>query len=302
MPKPKIIVIVGPTASGKSALAVEIAKKFNGEIISADSRQVYKGLDIGSGKITVEEMQGIPHYLLDVQNPEEIFTVADFKILATKTIMEIISRDKLPIIVGGTGFYIDTILNNSTLPNVPPNPNLREELDQKTTSELSELLKKLDPDRWSQIDQKNKQRLIRAIEIAEVLTTVPKIIVTESLFNPLTIGMSILQEELDQKIQSRLIERLDAGMVEEVKHLHKAGLSYDRLESFGLEYKYIAYFLQDKTSLEATVSKLYTAIRQYSKRQMTWWKRNKNIIWVERKNLLKDVILLVDNFLKTESN
>lgn len=302
MSKPQIIVIVGPTASGKSALAVTIAKKFNGEIISADSRQVYKGLDIGSGKITTTEMEGVPHHLLDVTNPEDIFTVVDFKTLATTAINDIISRNHLPIIVGGTGFYIDTILNNTTLPQVAPNPDLRQKLASKTTAELGEILKRLDPDRWSQIDQKNKPRLIRAIEIAEVLTTVPKVITSEPLFNPLTIGISIPQEDLDQKIKLRLTDRLKSGMIDEVKHLQEAGLSYARLESFGLEYKYIAYFLQNKMSLEEMMGKLYTAIRQYSKRQMTWWKRNKNIIWVERKNLLEDVTLLVDNFLKTKSN
>jgi len=302
MSKPQIIVIVGPTASGKSALAVAIAKKFNGEIISADSRQVYKGLDIGSGKITTTEMEGVSHHLLDVTNPEDIFTVVDFKTLATTAINDIISRDHLPIIVGGTGFYIDTILNNTTLPQVAPNPDLRQKLANKTTAELGEILKRLDPDRWSQIDQKNKPRLIRAIEIAEVLTNVPKVITSESLFNPLTIGISIPQEDLDQKIKLRLTDRLKSGMIDEVKHLQEAGLSYSRLESFGLEYKYIAYFLQNKMSLEEMTGKLYTAIRQYSKRQMTWWKRNKNIIWVERKNLLEDVTLLVDNFLKTKSN
>ena len=165
---PKIIAIVGPTASGKSDLAVKIARKYNGEIISADSRQVYRGLNIGTGKITKHEMLGVPHHLLDVADPKKRFTVADFKTLADKAIADISSRGKLPIICGGTGLYIDILTSGFVLPDVPPNPTLRKKLGQKTAAQLFVILKKLDPKRAENIDQTNSVRLIRAIEIAKV--------------------------------------------------------------------------------------------------------------------------------------
>ena len=171
----KIIVILGPTASGKSWLAVKIARKYNGEIISADSRQVYKGLDIGAGKITKKEMSGIPHYCLDIISPKKIFTVADFKKFADKAIEKIFSKNKTPIIVGGTGLYIQAIVDNVILPEVKPDWKLRKELEKKTTEKMFDFLKKLDPRRAKNIDPKNPRRLIRAIEIAKKLSKTPKL-------------------------------------------------------------------------------------------------------------------------------
>ena len=173
--KRKIIVILGPTASGKSALAVKIAKKINGEIISADSRQVYKGLDIGTGKITRKEMGGVPHYCLDVVSPKKIFTVADFKKCAEKAIEKIFAKNKIPIIVGGTGLYIQAVVDNIVLPEVKPNWRLRKELEKKTTEEMFKMLKKLDPERAKNIDAKNPRRLIRAIEITKEIGKMPKL-------------------------------------------------------------------------------------------------------------------------------
>ncbi len=163
--KPKIIVIPGPTASGKSNLAVKLAKKFNGEIISADSRQVYKGLDIGSGKITKKEMRGVPHYLLDVASPKRTFTVSQYQKLAKKALEKILAKNKLPIVCGGTGFYIDALIYNYNLPAIPPQPKLRKQLEQKSTEELFEQLKKIDLKRAENIDKNNRRRIIRALEI-----------------------------------------------------------------------------------------------------------------------------------------
>ena len=173
--KPKIIVVLGQTVTGKSDLAVKVAKKINGEIISADSRQVYKGLDIGTGKITQKEMKGVPHHLLDVANPKRRFTVAQYQKLTISAIAEIVRRDKTPIICGGTGFYIDAITKGVVFPEVPPNLKLRKQLNTKSAIALFEVLKKLDPVRAKNIDPKNKVRLIRAIEIAKSLGKVPKI-------------------------------------------------------------------------------------------------------------------------------
>jgi len=179
MNKPKIIVILGQTSTGKSDFAVEIAKQINGEIISVDSRQVYKGMDLGTGKIAKKEMLSIPHHLLDVISPNKTFSVSDFKNIADKKIEEIINREKIPILCGGTGFYIDVVVNGNIFPEVPPNTKLREKLSKYTTEKLFEILKDLDKDRALNIDKNNGVRLIRAIEIAKSLGRVPKIKINE---------------------------------------------------------------------------------------------------------------------------
>lgn len=277
--KPKIIVIVGPTASGKSDLAVNIAKERNGEIISADSRQVYKGLDIGSGKITKREMRGVPHFLLDVANPKKVFTVADFKKLGQKAIDDILSRGKTPIIVGGTGFYIDTLVFDLDLPEVPPNKILREKLEKKSIEDLFAELEKLDPERAEEIDSKNKVRLVRALEVVDALGKIPKSNRTEK-YNVEWIGIDWPDEVLKERIHTRLLKRIKSGMIKEAENLHAKGLSYKRMEQFGLEYRYMARFLKGEISKEEMISELETKIRQYAKRQRTWFKRNKNIKWI----------------------
>ncbi len=194
MKRQKIIAIVGPTASGKSGLAVELAAKYNGEVVSADSRQVYAGLDIGTGKVTKKEMGGVPHHLLDVVSPKKIFTVSEFKEKAEKGIADILHRSKLPIICGGTGFYIQAIVDNVIFPEVPPNAALRKKLEKKSAVELAKILQKLDPVRFKSIDIKNPHRLIRAIEIAKALGKVPKIKI-DPQYETLLIGIKILRKE-----------------------------------------------------------------------------------------------------------
>lgn len=277
--KPKIIVIVGPTASGKSDLAVKIAKEKNGEVISADSRQVYKGLDIGSGKITKREMRGVPHFLLDVANPKKVFTVADFKKLGQKAIDDILSRGKTPIIVGGTGFYIDALVYDMDIPEVPPNKILREKLEKKSLEQLFTQLQKLDPERADEIDSKNKVRLVRAIEIVKALGKVPKT-KKKKQFDVEWIGIDWPDEILKERIHTRLLKRICGGMIKEAENLHAQGLSYKRMESLGLEYRYMARFLKGEISREEMIAELEIKIRQYAKRQRTWFKRNKDIKWV----------------------
>lgn len=279
--KPRVLIIVGPTASGKSDLAVKIAKKHNGEIISADSRQVYKGLNIGTGKITKKEMRGVPHHLLDIADPKKIFTVSEYKKMADKTISEIISRGKMPIICGGTGFYIQTVIDNIALPEVPPNIKLRKKLEKKSTEKLFEILKNLDPERAKNIDAKNGRRLIRAIEIATKLGKVQKIHSGGfSAYNPLFIGIKIEPEILKKRIYKRLISRLKKGMISEAKKLHSQGLSWKRMEDLGLEYRYLARFLQNKITKKEMIEQLNKEIWHYAKRQMTWFKRDKRIKWI----------------------
>jgi tRNA dimethylallyltransferase len=276
--KQKIIVVCGPTATGKSDYAVELAKNINGEIISADSRQVYKGLDIGSGKITKEEMQGVPHHLLDVADPKDIFSVTEYQKLAIKAIKEILDRNKIPILCGGTGLYIDAIVCSTVFPSVPPNTELRNQLQELSLEELQKKLKSLDLQRFNLIDKKNKVRLIRAIEIAEALGSVPLL----SKSSEYEVGWHYLDLEddiLKKRIHDRLMKRMDQGMVEEVKNLNKNGVSWQRLESLGLEYKYLALFLQnlsaqaEKISKEEMMADLEKAIWQYAKRQRTWFKK-----------------------------
>ncbi|MBA3732812.1 tRNA (adenosine(37)-N6)-dimethylallyltransferase MiaA [Patescibacteria group bacterium] len=276
--KPKILVILGPTASGKSALAVNIAKKYNGEIISADSRQVYIGLDIGTGKITKKEMMAIPHYMLDVVSPKKVFSVSDWKKQTERIIKDILARGKLPIICGGTGFYIQSIVEGIILPEVSANKKLRKTLERESLSELLNTLIRLDPKKAKEIDTKNPVRLIRAIEIATALGSVPKIKKNEA-YDVLQIGLKIEDNDLKRRINKRITSRLKSGMIQEVKSLHKQGLSWKRMNELGLEYKLLATYIQEKTTKKELIKNLNNEIWHYAKRQMTWFKRDKNIKW-----------------------
>ncbi|PIR86520.1 tRNA (adenosine(37)-N6)-dimethylallyltransferase MiaA [Candidatus Kaiserbacteria bacterium CG10_big_fil_rev_8_21_14_0_10_43_70] len=295
----KIIVIVGPTASGKSDLAVAIAKKFNGEIISADSRQVYKGLDIGTGKITKREMKSVPHHLLDVASPKRRFTAYDFVQHANGALTMIYQSDKIPIITGGTGFYIDALVGNIAIPQLPPNEPLRERLEGKKASELFEMLKSKDPKRARTIEKSNKRRLIRALEITKELGSVPPFqgYPLDKKYDVLWIGIEMEKDMLRKKIHTRLLERLKKGMVAEAKKLHEKGLSYKRMEELGLEYKYLALFLKSKITKEEMIEQLSAKIWQYARRQMTYWRRNKDIRWVLKSEKQK-IEMFISDFLK----
>ena len=284
--KQKILVILGPTAMGKSDLAVKLAKKFNGEVISADSRQVYTGLNIGTGKITKRETRGIPHHLLDVVSPKNKFTVTEWKKQAEKAIPEIIGRGGLPIIVGGTGFYIQSIVDDIVLPEVPPNSKLRKKLEKKTTQELFRTLQKLDPRRAKTIDSKNPRRLIRAIEITEALGKVPKIKKGKSKYNFIQIGIKP-GEKYKEDIHKRNLKMIKDGMVSEARRLHKNGLSWKRMDELGLEYRLLAKFLKKEITKEELIEKLDNEIWNYAKRQITWFKKDKRIMWFKPKDLKK---------------
>ena len=297
--KPRIIAILGKTATGKSDLAVLLAKKYDGEVISADSRQVYSGLDLGSGKITKKEMRGIPHHLLDVTSPKKQFSVSEYKNLADKAIGEIISRGKLPIICGGTGLYIDAVLKNIVVPEVPPNKKLRKVLEKKTISQLFTILKKLDSRRAKEIDANNPRRLIRAIEIAIALGKVPHLEVQPPSWDVLKIGIDLPDETLKKKVHARLLARIKKGMVAEVKNLHKNGIAWKRLESFGLEYKYLALYLQNKITKNEMFLGIEKDTWQYAKRQATWFKRDKEIKWFRPSEKVK-ISQEVEKFLKID--
>ncbi|HEY4498048.1 MAG TPA: tRNA (adenosine(37)-N6)-dimethylallyltransferase MiaA [Candidatus Paceibacterota bacterium] len=278
--KPKIIVVLGPNASGKSALGVKLAQKFNGEIISADSRQVYRGLDIGTGKITKAEMGGIRHHLLDIASPRRVFTVVQYQKRAKRATREILKRGRLPIVVGGTGLYIDALIHNLTFPSVPPQPRIRQKLERLSTEKLFDRLRVLDPERAILIDPHNRRRLIRAMEIAEVAgKTIPRL-KRNSPYKMLKIGLGLPENVLKKRIADRLKQRLKEGLIEEVEKLHRQGISWKRLEGLGLEYRYVARYLRDLLGREEMIQKLEIEIRRYAKRQMTWFRRDKEIIWL----------------------
>ena len=283
MTKEKIVVIVGQTATGKSALAVKLAKKIKGEIISADSRQVYKGLDIGTGKITKKEMGGIPHHLLDVANPKRKFTVIDFKKLAMTAAAVITKQGKIPIIVGGTGFYIDALVRGEIYPEVPPNPKLRKELSKKSTESLFKILSKLDPIRAKSIDAKNPVRLIRAIEIAKALGKVPNIIQNPPPYDFIKIGIKVDEKTLKKKIEKRVKQMFADGLLNEIEKLKKNGVSQKRLNEFGFEYD------------NPTEEKVILGSLQYAKRQNTYFKRDSGIKWFTPKEYTK-----IEKYIKKE--
>ncbi len=266
---------MGPTASGKSDLAIALAQKYNGEIISADSRQVYRGMDIGTGKVTKAEQKLARHWLLDVASPKRNYNVTHFVRDAKRAIADIKKRGKTPIVCGGTGFWIQALLENNTFPAVKPDPALRQKLGKLSVEKLFAQLEEKDPVRAQSIDPRNKIRLIRALEICATLGTVPvshqTSLITHQDF--LVIVLNPSQEVLYKNIAVRLEKRIEQGMVAEVERLRIDGISWKRLESFGLEYKYIALLLQEKITLEEMKERLEFEIRHYAKRQLTWLRR-----------------------------
>ena len=296
---PKLIVLLGPTSSGKTSLSISLAKKYNGEVISADSRQVYTGLNLGTGKVTKKEMEGIPHHLLDVANPKKQFSISEFKTLAEKAIEDIFARGNTPIICGGTGFYIDTLVNGIVLPEVPPNKKLRDKLTKLSAQELFKQLKKLDPVRAQNIEKENPVRLIRAIEIATALGKVPTLEKKAVPYQTLKIGLDMPDETLKARINERLKTRLKAGMLREATNLHAKGLSWLRMRELGLEYRAMANLLTGKIEKEEFETQLAFDIWHYAKRQRVWFKRDQTINWFDplvKKNL-KTIDGLVKKFL-----
>jgi tRNA dimethylallyltransferase len=277
----KVIVIVGATATGKSYLAVRLARKFGGEVISADSRQVYKDIDTGTGKITKAEMKGVPHHLIDIVDPRRRFSVAEYKKKADREIKKIISREHLPIICGGTGFYVDAITKGIILPEVPPNKRLRQKLSKEPTENLFSMLQKLDSERAKSIDRHNKVRIIRAIEIAKALGKVPHIRTSPPLYDFIKIGIKVPDEKLRRKIRTRLRNRMRGGMAIEIYNLHKKGVPWRRFMELGFDQKYVALYLQKKISNKEMLDELMKSNWNYAKRQKTWFYRDKEIAWFE---------------------
>lgn len=285
----KILVIVGPTGSGKTGLAVKLAYKYDGEVISADSRQVYKGMDIGTGKdldeykFTVTKNKRkktvkIPYHLIDVVSPKTEFSLGKFYKKANRAMEDIVKREKLPIIAGGTGLYTQALVDGFELSEVKADDKLREKLEKWDVERLYKKLKDLDSeyaDSLNESDKKNKRRLIRYIEIAKVNKIVPKAVKKNNKFEYLILGIKWPREVLLERIYKRLLQRLNnEDMIGEIERLHRNDkVSWKRLESFGLEYKFISYYLKGEMGYNEMVEKLNIAIRQFAKRQMTWYRR-----------------------------
>lgn len=279
--KIKVIAIVGATASGKTAYSIELAKKIGGEIISADSRLVYKGFDIGTAKPTKEEQSGIKHYMIDIAEPEFDYSAGLYQKQAAKCIYKIHNSGKIPIVAGGTGLYIDILLKNYNLPNIEPNKKLRKELENLSTEELYAILTQADPQGAKTIEQNDKKKIIRAIEIIKTLGTTlenARGINKESEFDVEWIGRNFDRKTLYTRIDSRVEQMIEQGLVEETKKLlNKHGRIYNLVNTIG--YREIIKYLDNEMTLDESIDLLKKNTRNYAKRQLTWFRKNEEIKW-----------------------
>lgn len=293
----KLVVVTGTNASGKSGLSIELAKRYAAEIVSADSRQVFTGLDLGSGKVTKEEMQGVRHHLIDVAAPNDFYSLSHFQTQAYAAIDDIHSRGVLPFLVGGTGLYVNAVVDGYNLSTREPDMKLRREIEAKSMEELIELLRTANPEALNRVDIKNRRRVERAVERALAGDTEEK--PSEKKYEALLIGVTWPREVLYERIRVRLDRRLDEGMVEEVVRLRENGATDDFLYKLGLEYRYILMYLNGEfTDYDAFYNKLFMEIRHLAKEQMTWFRKRKDINWIDmEKNPYDEAVALIDSFL-----
>lgn len=291
----KLIAVVGTNASGKSGLGIDLARHYGGEVISADSRQVYRGLDLGSGKVTPQETAGVPHHLLDVCDPGVFFTMADFQRLAYDAIDDIHRRRKLPFLVGGTGLYVDAVCEGYVLSDIEPDLTYRRELEKLDTEALYGMLKKALPE--TQVDPRNRNRVMRQLEKLHDGDTLTAR--REPRYDVLKIGVTWDRKTLCDRIDERLQRRLEQGMIEEVQALLDTGVTEDFLYRLGLEYRYISQYLLGHGGTRAEMTEeLSKAIKRFAKRQMTWFRRDPGIHWIDmRGDALRQALALTDAFL-----
>ncbi len=291
----KLIAVMGTNASGKSGLGIELATRYGGEVVSADSRQVFRGLDLGSGKITPEEAKGVPHHLIDVCEPGEFFSMADFQRLAYAAIDDILSRGKLPFLVGGTGLYVDAVIDGYELSDIEPDLELRAHLETFETPALYDMLKEKLPD--TDIDPRNRNRVMRALERLAADDYHPGR--RSPHYEVLKLGVTWPREILKQRIDERLERRLDQGMIDEVKGLMVGGVSTEFLTKLGLEYRYITEYLLGQWTYDQMLDELARAIKRFAKRQMTWFRKEENLHWLDMSaDPAKQAAELIDAFLK----
>ena len=295
--KPKVIVIVGPTASGKTSASIKLAKLINGEIISADSMQVYKEMTIGTAKPTTQEQEGIPHYLIDVVSPEETFNVTKYKEIAEKAIEEVLSKDKTPIIVGGTGLYVSTLINGIEFAEVGEDLEYREEMtkmaEEKGAQYIHDMLRKVDPDAADAIEVNNIRRVIRALEIYKLTGKTKTFLDKESRkevkYDYKVYGIETPREELYNRINVRVDKMFEAGLLEEVRSVNeKYKISSTAIQ--GLGYKEVIEYIEGKVSYEEMVEKLKMETRRYAKRQLTWFRREEKIVWYRLDEIVEKIV------------
>lgn len=271
-----VIVILGPTASGKSKLGVRLAKQFHGVVISADSRQVYRGLTVGSGALVRQEQGGVPHFLLGTASPRSQYSVARF-VTDVHRILKKLPESTPIFLVGGSPFYITAVTDPGSFSSVPPNPVVRRRLEKKTTAQLLALLKKKSPVRARTIDPANRRRLIRALEIADAPAVSGPVLPSRRI---LKIGLRVPQTTLFRRIDRQIVQRLKKGMAREILHLRRQGLSWARIEALGLEYRVVARYMQGQIPNSQLIPAMQSVTHDFVRRQMTWWKRDKKITWM----------------------
>ncbi len=281
---PDLVVILGPTASGKSALGISLALRLRGEIVSADSRQVYRGLDIGTAKVSLAEQALVPHHLLDIVDPREVYTVAQFQQDAFAAINMILARGAQPFLIGGSPHYIQAVVDHLDIPRIPPQPVLRAQLEAQPLPQLLAQLEELDPRGAATIDRNNPRRVIRALEVS---IASGKPFSQQSgraapLYRCLLLGIQWPRDLLYQRIDTRIDERMRQGLVREVRALLDQGISYERLEGLGLEYRFVSLWLRDQFASEAEmVQRLKYASHDFTRRQLTWFRRDRRIVWLD---------------------
>ncbi len=290
MIKPLVLFIVGPTASGKTKLSIELAKRFNGEIISADSMQIYRGMNIGTAKPDMQEREGIPHHLIDVCDISDAFSVADYQALAKETVFDIVSRRKLPIFVGGTGLYVDSVINNTQFASHKDSSHIRiglsDELEKMGCEYMYERLMRVDPESAKKLHPNDTKRVLRALECFE-LTGIPKSVhdlnshKNEGFCRSLIIGLNYSDRELlYERINKRVDLLIKAGLIDEIKTLSREGLRTSQTASQAIGYKEFYGYLDGIETLDVAVERLKQETRRYAKRQLTWFRRNKDINWI----------------------
>ncbi len=304
--RPDLVVVLGPTASGKSALGIELALHFNGEIVSADSRQVYRGLDIGTAKVTAAERAFVPHHLLDVVEPQEVYSVSQFQHDAIAAIDDILTRGHQPFLVGGSPHYIQTVVDHFAIPEVPPQLELRAQLEARSLSDLLQQLETLDPQSVATIDRNNPRRVIRALEVC-LVTGQPfsqQRRVSDPLYHSLLLGIDWPRDLLYLRIDARIDERMRQGLLQEVCSLLEQGISHERLDALGLEYRFASRLLRGEFAGEAEmVQRLKYASHDFTRRQLSWFRRDKRILWLDSgATLLPQAIQLVQDFLTPYNN
>ncbi len=281
--KPKLIAVVGTNASGKSAVGLELARRLGGEIVSADSRQILRGYDLCSGKVTAEERQAVPHHLLDIADPGAYFSLADYQSHAYAAIDDILSRGRQPFLVGGTGLYVDAVADGYDLVGAGPDEAQRERLEAMETDDLVRLLREESGGEVpGYLDVNNKRRLVRACEVALSGRSLDETRACCPRYEVLKIGVTWERPLLRQRIDERLRRRLEQGMLDEVRQGLAAGVSYEAFYNLGLEYRFIAQYLNGEfAGFDEFYEKLHTAICRFAKRQMTWFRRDASIRWLD---------------------